>query len=165
MSLLSLIVAMDSNRLIGANNGLPWHLPADLALFKRVTLGKPVLMGRKTQQSIGRPLPGRRNIVISRNPDFRAEGCELALGLDEALRLAADAEEVMLIGGASLYRQAMPRVGQMYITRIHHQFTGDTWFPEFDEDEWRIDFRQDFESGHKQEYNFSFIKYVREFAI
>jgi len=165
MSQLSLIVAMDNNRLIGANNALPWHLPADLAFFRRVTMGKPVLMGRKTHQSIGRPLPGRRNIVISRNPDFHAEGCELAPGLDEALRLAADADEVMLIGGASLYQQAMPRVEQMYITRIHHQFSGDAWFPEFDEGQWRIEFREDFEAGHKQEYDFSFIKYVREFAI
>jgi dihydrofolate reductase len=165
MSVLSLIVAMDSNRLIGADNGLPWHLPEDLAFFKRVTLGKPVLMGRKTQQSIGRPLPGRRNIVVSRDPDFRAPGCELATGLDEALQLAADVEEVMLIGGASLYQQAMPRVGQMYITRIHHQFSGDTWFPEFDEGDWRIEFREDFDAGHKHEYNFSFIKYVRKFPI
>lgn len=165
MTTLSLIVAMDCNRLIGVNNQLPWHLPADLAFFKRVTLGKPVLMGRKTHQSIGRPLPGRRNIVISRNPDFRAEGCETAAGLDAALELVANAEEAMLIGGANLYAQALPRVEQMYITRIHHAFSGDAWFPEFDEADWRIEFRKDFEAGHKYEYNFSFIKYVREFQI
>ena len=165
MTVLSLIVAMDANRLIGADNGLPWHLPADLAFFKRVTLGKPVLMGRKTQQSIGRPLPGRRNIVISRDPGFQAEGCERAAGLDEALALVDGVEEAMLIGGASLYRQALPRVGQMYITRIHHEFGGDTWFPEFDDAEWRIEFHEDFEAGHKHEYNFSFMKYVRKFEI
>lgn len=165
MTVLSLIVAMDANRLIGADNGLPWHLPADLAFFKRVTLGKPVLMGRKTQQSIGRPLPGRRNIVISRDPAFRAEGCELAAGLDQALEMVAGVEEAMLIGGASLYQQALPRVEQMYITRIQHEFSGDTWFPEFDEAEWRIEFCENFEAGHKHEYNFSFIKYVREFEI
>lgn len=165
MTTLSLIVAMDCNRLIGVDNQLPWHLPADLAFFKRVTLGKPVLMGRKTHQSIGRPLPGRRNIVISRNPDFRADGCETAAGLDAALELVANAEEAMLIGGANLYAQALPRVEQMYITRIHHRFKGDAWFPEFDEADWRIEFCEDFEAGHKHEYNFSFIKYVREFQI
>ena len=163
MTKLSLIVAMDNNRLIGVDNGLPWHLPEDLAFFKRTTMGKPILMGRKTHQSIGRPLPGRRNIVISRNSAFRAEGCELASSLDEAMDMVSDTEEAMLIGGASLYEQALPRVSSMYVTRIDHEFSGDAWFPDFDENDWRVDFRENFESDHKHKYKFSFIKYVREF--
>lgn len=163
MTSLTLIVAMDENRVIGSNNGLPWHLPADLAHFKRTTLGKPIIMGRKTHESIGRALPGRRNIVITRNPDFSAEGCELAANLDDALRLCADADESMLIGGASLYRLALDRVEQMHVTLIHHQFTGDTWFPDINFDAWRVEKREDFDPDHSNSYSYSFIKYVREF--
>ena len=162
MTCLSLIVAMDQNRLIGSNNALPWHLPADLAFFKRTTMGKPILMGRKTHESIGKPLPGRQNIVISRDPEFRAPGCDLACGLDAALELAGPADEVMLIGGASLYRLALPRVEKMYITEIHHVFQGDTWFPEIDEQLWKPKFREDFEPDHNNRYPYSFIKFVRE---
>ena len=162
MTCLSLIVAMDQNRLIGSNNALPWHLPADLAFFKRTTMGKPILMGRKTHESIGKPLPGRQNIVISRDPEFQAPGCELARGLDAALELAGPADEVMLIGGASLYRLALPRVEKMYITEIHHVFQGDTWFPEIDEQSWKPKFREDFEPDHNNQYPYSFIKFVRE---
>lgn len=162
MTTLSLIVAMDQNRLIGSNNALPWHLPADLAFFKRTTMGKPILMGRKTHQSIGKPLPGRRNIVISRDPGFLAHGCETVLGLEQALEIAGSAEEIMLIGGASLYRLALPRVDQMYVTEIHHVFSGDTWFPEIDEQEWQQKFREDFEADHSNPYPYSLIKFVRE---
>ena len=162
MTGLSLIVAMDANRLIGNQNALPWHLPADLAHFKRMTLGKPVLMGRKTFQSIGRPLPGRRNLVISRNTDFEAEGCELASGLDEALAQVSTVDEAMLIGGASPYQQALPIVAQMYITRIHHEFNGDTWFPEFDGADWNLASREDFSMNQGYPYHFSFIRYVRK---
>ena len=102
---LSIITAMDENRLIGSNNSLPWHLPADFAYFKRVTMDKPIIMGRKTYESIGRPLPGRRNIIISRDPDYHAEGCETANSLQAALELVADQDEAMLIGGANLYAQ------------------------------------------------------------
>jgi dihydrofolate reductase len=122
MTKFSLIVAMDENRLIGSNNGLPWHLPADLAFFKRTTMGKPIVMGRKTFESIGRPLPGRRNIVVTRDPDFSAAGCDIANSIDAALDLCADDEEVMLIGGASLYQQSLSRATQLYITQIHHRF-------------------------------------------
>ena len=162
MTNLSLIVAMDQNRLIGDNNALPWHLPADLAFFKRTTMGKPILMGRKTYESIGRPLPGRRNIVISRNPEFQAAGCELVSGLDDALALTVSAEEIMLIGGASLYLQALPRITRMYITRIHHEFTGDTWFPEFDEKDWKVESREDFTADQSNPYPYSFVRLVRE---
>ena len=162
MTCLSFIVAMDENRLIGSNNQLPWHMPADLALFKRNTMGKPIVMGRKTHDSIGRALPGRRNIVITRDPGFRAEGCEVTLGIDAALALCASEAEVMLIGGASLYEQTLVRANALYITRIHHAFSGDTWFPDFDVDAWNIEEKQDFAADDRNPYPFSFVKYVRE---
>jgi dihydrofolate reductase len=163
MTQLSLIVAMDENRLIGSGNGLPWRLPADLAFFKRTTMGKPIIMGRKTFDSIGRALPGRRNIVITRDPQFSAPDCEIAGDVDEALALCAQADEIMLIGGASLYEQTLPRANCLYVTRIHHDFEGDTWFPEFDESEWRLETRTDFEPDSRNVYAYSFIKFVREF--
>jgi dihydrofolate reductase len=162
MTNLSLIVAMDENRLIGSENGLPWHLPADLAYFKRTTMGKPIIMGRKTFDSIGRALPGRRNIVITRDPQFDAPDCEIAGGVDEALALCAQADEIMLIGGASLYQQTLPLATCLYVTLIHHGFGGDTWFPEFDENEWRLESRTDFEPDCRNVYAYSFIKFVRE---
>lgn len=134
---ISLIVAMDRNRLIGRGNALPWRLPADLRHFKAVTMGKPILMGRKTYESIGRPLPGRHNIVISRNSAFNAPGCTLAASLDAALTAAGEAAEVMVIGGAQLYAEALPRAQRIYLTRIDAGFDGDAWFPALDADVWR----------------------------
>ena len=163
MTHLSLIVAMDDNRLIGSDNNLPWRLPADLAFFKRTTMGKPIIMGRKTFVSIGRPLPGRRNIVITRDPSFSAAGCEIANGIPTALSLCSDAEEVMLIGGASLYRQTLDQATQLYITRIHHCFEGDTWFPELDLKAWKQETREDHEADSDNPYAYSFIKFLREF--
>ncbi len=162
MTDLSVIVAMDENRLIGSNNTLPWHLPADLRYFRASTLGKPVVMGRKTFESIGKPLPGRRNIVVTRNPDFAAEGCEVVNDIDAAIELCADCEEIMLIGGATLYAQVLPRASRLYLTRIHHAFDGDTWFPEIDEAAWRVENRQDFDPDHNNPYPYSFIKLRRE---
>jgi dihydrofolate reductase len=125
---LSLIVAYDRARGIGKSNALPWRLPAELAHFKRTTMGKPIVMGRKTYESIGRPLPGRRNVVISR--DFPArEGLEVARTFDEALHVAADAPEVMVIGGGNVYGQALPIAHCVYATEIDHSFDVDTYFP------------------------------------
>ncbi len=163
MSLLSLIVAMDQDRVIGRDNALPWHLPADLAHFKRATLGKPVVMGRKTHASIGRPLPGRRNLVVTSNPDYDAPGCEIVAGIDAALAACDDTEEIMLIGGATLYAQTLARADCLYVTLIHHRFDGDTRFPEFDAGAWRVENRQDFAPDHNNPYPFSFIKFTREF--
>ena len=132
---LSIIVAMDDNQLIGKNNDLPWHLPADLGYFKRVTTGKTVLMGRKTYESIGRPLPNRRNIVISRNSAFEAPGCEVVEGIDQALALTQDDIEVMIMGGASFYEQMLPQADRLYITQIEGSFEGDAYFPVFDRDD------------------------------
>ena len=163
MTELSLIVAMDDNRLIGSNNDLPWQMPADLAFFKRTTMGKPIIMGRKTFASIGRPLPGRRNIVITRDSGFSATGCEIANGIEAALSLCSEAEEVMLIGGASLYQQTIDQATRLYITRIHHSFEGDTWFPEIDLGLWKQESREDHDADHDNPYAYSFMKFVREF--
>lgn len=134
---LSLIVAMDTRRVIGQENRLPWHLPADLQHFKRITMGKPILMGRKTWESIGRPLPGRTNIIITRDAAYTAEGCIVVHSVDAALEAARGHDEVMLIGGAQLYRQLLPRADRLYITQVEGEFTGDAWFPELDPAEWR----------------------------
>jgi dihydrofolate reductase len=160
---LSLIWAMDENRLIGNNNGLPWYLPADLAFFKRTTMGKPIIMGRKTFESIGRPLPGRQNIVVTRDSSFSADGCDIANSIDQAMSLVSqDAPEAMLIGGASLYLQTLEQADALYLTQIHHTFTGDTWFPEIDMKQWIEDFREDFEADEKNIHPHSFMKYVRK---
>ncbi|MDD3518183.1 MAG: type 3 dihydrofolate reductase [Chromatiales bacterium] len=133
---LSIIVAMDRNRLIGRDNALPWHLPADLAWFKRVTMGKPLIMGRRTHESIGRPLPGRLNIVVSRDPQYRTDGCTVVQDPASAVAAAGDAPEVMVIGGARLFEAFLPLADRLYLTRIDAAFEGDTWFPDFDEKSW-----------------------------
>lgn len=158
---LSIITAMDENRLIGSNNSLPWHLPADFAYFKRVTMDKPIIMGRKTYESIGRPLPGRRNIIISRDPDYRAEGCETANSLQAALELVADQDEAMLIGGANLYAQTLDLADSLYITEIHATFKGDAWFPVIDPEIWMETTREDHEADEKNAYAYSFVTYTR----
>lgn len=160
--LLSIICAMDTNRLIGNNNQLPWHLPADLILFKKNTLGKPIIMGRKTFDSIGQPLPGRQNIVVTSNQNWSAEGCDTANTIDEALALTNNADEVMLIGGASLYQQTIEIADILYLTVINHVFAGDTWFPEFDEQQWTIAEETFFDLSETNSHSFSFIKYIRE---
>ncbi len=148
---LSIVVAMDSNRLIGKDNGLPWHLPADLAFFKKLTTGNTILMGRKTFDSIGRPLPNRRNIVITRNADIEIAGCEVVNSIEEALSLAQGETEVMVIGGAKLYQQILPIADRLYITQIESEFDGDTYFPSYNEAEWfqiSLDSREPDEDNH-----------------
>ncbi|QXB27875.1 type 3 dihydrofolate reductase [Aeromonas sp. FDAARGOS 1405] len=139
---ISMIAAMAHDRVIGKDNQMPWHLPADLAHFKRVTLGKPVLMGRKTFESIGRPLPGRRNLVISRNPGYQAGGIEVVGSVEAALALLASStvEELMVIGGGHLYTEMLPSADRLYLTQIDLSVEGDTRFPAFDDGQWlRID--------------------------
>ena len=134
--MISLIVAMDRNRLIGRDNGLPWHLPADLRHFKSITLGKPVVMGRKTYESIGKPLPERHNIVVTRTADFAAPGCTVVGSPDAAVAAAGAAAEIMVIGGAQLYADFLPRAQRIYLTRVDADFEGDAWFPELRASEW-----------------------------
>ncbi len=136
INMISLIVAHDPNRVIGKNNELPWHLPEDLAYFKRMTMGKAMVMGRKTYESIGRPLPGRLSIVVTRDPDYSAEGVVIVNSLDEGIEKAKEyAPEVMIIGGAEIFNLVMDIADRLYITLIQSEFEGDTFFPAY-EDEW-----------------------------
>jgi dihydrofolate reductase len=134
--MLSLIVAMSENRVIGVENRLPWHIPEDLKRFKQITSGHPILMGRKTFESIGKPLPGRTNVVISRNRDYRVEGVVTCFSLEEALQWAAKApgsDEIFVIGGGEIFRQALPIADRIYLTEVEWPFEGDAHFPDFDE--------------------------------
>lgn len=131
---LSIIVAMSKNRVIGKDNKIPWHIVEDLKRFKKITMGHPIIMGRKTFESIGRPLPGRENIVITRNPDFKAEGVTVVHSLDQALNGRSTNEELFIIGGAEIYKSVLPQVDKLYITRIEKEFEGDAFFPELDLD-------------------------------
>lgn len=146
---LSLIVAMAKNRAIGLNNTLPWHLPEDLKYFKSVTMGKPIVMGRKTFDSIGRPLPGRLNIVITRNSDWQHAGVKTASSLQQAMSIAEEQgdseglEEVMVIGGEEIYRSAIDLADRLYITRVQATVQGDAFFPEYNEADWLEISRQD----------------------
>ena len=141
---LALIAAMARNRVIGRDNAMPWHLPEDLRYFKAKTLGKPIVMGRKTFDSLGRPLPGRTNIVVSRQADLTLDGAQVFASIDDALNAArqqaqADGvDEVMVIGGDNLYRQTLERADRIYLTRIDSEPEGDAWFPDFDEQAWTL---------------------------
>jgi len=146
MTILSMIVATADNNVIGKNNTMPWHLPADLAYFKKVTLGKPIIMGRKTYESIGRALPGRRNIVISRNETYTpqgkgAEGVDVVTSVEQALALVNNAEEaipeVMVIGGGAIYQHCLPNADRLYVTHIKAAIDGDTKFPSYDDASWQ----------------------------
>ena len=164
---LAMIMAMDQNRLIGKDNGLPWHLPADLKYFKQVTMGKPIIMGRKTFESIGRPLPGRVNIVVTRSLGWQHDGCETANSLEQAVKLAGQSagntDEVMIIGGASLCREAMPEVQTLYLTIIDHAFVGDTWLDSFHKEEWVEETRREFPANETDSpYPHAFVELKRK---
>ncbi|MBL0596250.1 type 3 dihydrofolate reductase [Aeromonas jandaei] len=161
---ISMIAAMAHDRVIGKDNQMPWHMPADLAHFKRVTLGKPVLMGRKTFESIGRPLPGRRNLVISRNPDYQADGIEVVGSVEAALALLAENEvaEVMVIGGGHLYAELLPRADCLYLTRIELEVEGDTRFPAFADEQWQCVEREAHRADEKNPHPYSFETWLRK---
>lgn len=136
---IALIAALDDNGLIGADGGMPWHLPGDLKYFKRMTTGKAILMGRRTHASIGRALPRRRNLILTRDKAYDAPGCERVASLDEACALVAraGATQLVVIGGAQVYALALARARQLYLTRVHARFRGDTWFPDVDWSQWQ----------------------------
>ena len=140
---IALVVAVSQNNVIGRDNQLPWHLPEDLQYFKSVTMGKPILMGRKTFDSIGRPLPGRKNIVITRDLEWDAEGVEVVHSVDDALATGADAcavansDEIMIIGGAQIYRDCLPIADRLYLTRVEAEIEGDAFFPDIDIKQWQ----------------------------
>jgi dihydrofolate reductase len=154
--MISIIVAMARNRVIGIENRLPWHLPGDLQWFRRNTLGKTVVMGRRTYESIGKPLPDRRNVVITRDAAFKASGCILAHSLDEALANAGT-EEIMVMGGEEIYRQCLPRTQRLYLTLVDAEITGDAWFPEIDWSDWAEVERQSFPADDRNPYGYSFL--------
>ena len=157
-----MIVAHADNRVIGKDNDMPWHLPADLAYFKKTTLGKPVIMGRKTYESIGRPLPGRQNIVISRNADYQAEGVDVVATVDEALALAKGVEEIMVIGGGAIYEHCLPAADRLYITHINAHVDGDTQFPAYDtENDWQKVSSELRSADEKNIYDLDFCVYNR----
>ena len=158
---LSLIAALGENRVIGVDNSMPWHLPGDFKYFKATTLGKPIIMGRKTWDSLGRPLPGRLNIVVSRQTDLALEGAEVFPSLEAAVERADawarehGADELMLIGGAQLYAQGLAQADRLYLTRVALSPEGDAWFPAFDENQWKlVSNLQNPAEGDKPAYNF-----------
>ncbi|MDQ0873380.1 dihydrofolate reductase [Paenibacillus sp. V4I3] len=160
---ISFIFAMDRNRAIGVNNTLPWHLPGDLKFFKSVTMGHPILMGRKTYESIGKPLPGRRNIILTQNPQFHAEGCEVIHSVQEAVDGFRD-QELFVIGGAEIFQLFTSVVDRMYITHIEHEFEADTFMTELDLSEWTLVSSEQGERNEKNPYEYYFRIYQRKQA-
>ena len=157
---ISLISAVGRNRVIGKNNQMPWHLPADLKYFKSITMGKPIVMGRKTFESLGRPLPGRDNIILTRNTTYQAEGCQVIHHVDE-LTSVTDAEEVMIIGGAEIYAAFLPVASHLYLTEVSCELDGDTWFPEFTAADWEIVLIETHHADEKNPCDLRFMRYDR----
>lgn len=159
---ISLIAAMDKNRVIGKEGKLIWHLPADLRFFKTKTIGKPIIMGRRTFESIGRPLPERKNIIVTHQTNFNPSDCEVVHSLQEALANASDAEEVMIIGGAEIFKQSIEFADQMFLTLIDHEFEGDSYFPEWEKEEWEVVTEEFHPSDDKNPYDFRLVYLVRK---
>ena len=158
---VSLVVAASKNNVIGRDGELPWHLPEDLRHFRRITTGKPVIMGRKTFESIGRPLPDRHNIVMTRDPDYAAEGCDVVDSVAEALDVAGDADEVMIIGGGQVYRDFLPRADRIYMTRVQAEVQGDTRFPRIEGNAWRLVSAEHHAADEKHEFAFEMMVFER----
>lgn len=159
---LTVIVAMDRNRVIGRDGDLPWHLPNDLKRFKAVTMGHPIIMGRRTHESIGRALPGRANLVLSRQADYYADGCEVFSALPEALRSLADDSEAMVIGGAAVYAAALPVSNRLLITEVDTEVAGDVYFPEIVRSEWTETAREVHPRDDRHAYDYCFVEYCRK---
>jgi dihydrofolate reductase len=167
MTILSMIVATADNNIIGKDNDMPWHLPADLAYFKKVTLGKPIIMGRKTYESIGRALPGRRNIVISRDENYNADGIDTVTSVEQALALVNgsngndEAEEIMVIGGGAIYKHCLSNADRLYVTHIKATIDGDTQFPNYDDGTWQKISSELRPCDEKNAYDLDFCVYQR----
>ncbi len=156
---ISLIAAMASNRVIGNNNVMPWHLSADLKKFKQITMGSPILMGRKTFESLGRPLPGRTNVILSRNPEYQQEGCLVLNDIETAIKKGCEiAGEIFVIGGADLYEAILPIADALYLTIINREFQGDTFFPDIDLNEWFEVERENIDDDPDAAFSYSFLK-------
>jgi len=158
---VTLIVAVADNGVIGRGNALPWHLPEDLKRFKRITMGKPIVMGRKTFESIGKPLPGRMNIVMTRGSDYRREGVTVVHDVEGALAAAGMAEEIMIIGGADLFRLFLPAATRAHVTRVHGDVTGDVYWSELDAAEWHIAGREELAADERHAYAMTFETWER----
>ncbi len=159
--MISLIVAASTNGVIGVDGDLPWRLSDDLKRFKALTTGKPVIMGRKTWDSIGRPLPNRQNIVITRNPDFTANGCDIVSTPEQAIDVADNADELMIIGGGTIYEIFLDKATRVYLTRVHAEIDGDTFFPELDSGVWTEVARTTHPADERHSVAFDFIDYER----
>ena len=160
-SSIAIVVAMAENRVIGRGGDLPWRLPADMSRFRALTMGKPIVMGRRTHESIGRVLDGRLNIVVSRRPGYRAPGCTVARSLQAALGAAANSAEIAIIGGASIYETALPLAARMFLTQVHASIEGDVRFPEFDPGEWREISRVERSADARNAHALSFLELAR----
>jgi dihydrofolate reductase len=160
---LSLIAAVANNRIIGNQNKLPWHLPADLKYFKSVTMGHHIIMGRKTFESIGggRPLPGRTSIIITKQSGYKAEGCIVVHSLEEALNAAKHDNEPFVIGGADIFKQSLEIADKIYLTKIHHDFEGDIFFPKMEFNKWNLIVCEEHDADEKNKYPYTFLTYVR----
>lgn len=154
---VSMIAALDRQRVIGAGAGLPWRLAADLRRFRKITTGKPVIMGRKTHESIGRPLPGRENIILTRDRRYRAAGCTVLHGPEEVFAHCRGQDEIMITGGAEVYRLFLCRAQRLYLTQVHAEVSGDTFFPEWQRGQWREVSREDFKADEANEFDYSFV--------
>lgn len=159
--MISIIVAASENGVIGVKGGLPWRLSADLRRFKALTTGKPIVMGRLTFESIGKALPGRQNIVITHRTDFDAAGCDVVASVVDAIAACGDAEEIMIIGGGEIYRQCLPLADRVYLTRVHTDMDGDTWFPDLGKDEWRETWIEHHGADEANAYDYSFVELER----
>ena len=160
--IISLIAAMSRNRVIGKNNKLPWDMPADMNYFRNMTKNKPVIMGRKTYESIGRPMPDRINIIITRDKEYKAEGCIVVSNVDDALKSVKGNKEVMVIGGAQIYKEFLPKADRIYLTIIDEEIEGDTYFPEFNKDEWKETKREEHKADKKNPYPYTFLVLERK---
>ncbi|WP_078409843.1 dihydrofolate reductase [Priestia abyssalis] len=161
--MISFLVAMDQNRVIGKDNKLPWYLPADLKYFKELTMGHPIIMGRKTYESIGRPLPGRENIVITRNEEYTAEGCTIIHSISEVKELEEKRDdELFVIGGAEIFEQTFSIADRLYVTMIEETFEGDTYFPDFNEDDWVVVSKKKGVQDERNVYEHYFLVYERK---
>lgn len=159
--ILAAIVATDLNNGIGLNNKLLWHLPADLRFFKSITMGNPIIMGRKTYESIGRLLPGRKNIIITRNTDYKVDGAEVYYDLQEAIYDCKNDDKVFVIGGAEIYEQCMEHFDELFRTVVKSKFEADTYFPEINPKQFKLEWREDHFADEKNKYDYSFEKYVK----
>jgi dihydrofolate reductase len=162
MSVIAMIVAVAKDNVIGADNDIPWYCPADLQHFKRTTMGAPVVMGRKTYESLKiQPLPGRRNIIISRNSDYQAAGCDIFSSIEAAMEQLAAVDKVFIIGGAELYKQMLPKAQELYVTQVDVAVTGDRYFPEISAQEWQLQSESDFDADEKNPHAMRFQYYQR----